>query len=284
MFALQPSLIIPSSLVIEQSLTVKLLNELKFQMHNYFINLNRELDGLMLQKFTHENEEVVSTICDERRSILAYPSKTISRFSINSKYLDTIMNMNEDVSSDHLNTVSIAEDVKKFLKENKIKEQYFYQKVLRTSYLTFKNLVDLPQQWQKLNLSFKLYYKRAFIFLNDSNEKKAIISRSQACNSNAAIDNFIHYDISQVEIKNGIPKIIQNVIQKLKENGLNRKILCDAVLGIPLNTLSFFCKKAKNWNDQSDYAKETVMRMQCWLYDQMGVKKLSDWKRNYYTS
>ena len=250
-------------------------------MQNLFINLNKELDLLMIQKSSDFQEISINLQQTSSKS----HTNHVSRFSINRKYLDSVMTMNEDASKfSHLDPVSIAIEVNRFLNENKIKEQFFYQKILRTSYWTFKNLIDLPQQWIKLNLSFKLYYKRAYIFLNDPNEKKSVINRNQNFNSSTTIDNFIHYDISQVEIKNGIAKTIQNVIQKLKENGLNRKILCDAVLGIPLNTLSFFCKKAKNWTDQSDYAKETLMRMQCWLYDPMGVKKLSEWKKSFYTS
>jgi hypothetical protein len=264
-------------------MTVKILNELRFQMHNLFINLNKELDSLMIYKLLNENILSV-TYSHQRLSKSAQANKPFSKFSIDKKYHENAISMDNTSKFSHLDPVSIAIEVKNFLKENKIKEQFFYQKILRTSYLTFKNLVDLPQPWTKLNLSFKLYYKRAYIFLNDPNEKRSVLNRNQSFNSIATNDNFIHYDISQIEIKNLIAKTIQNVIQKLKENGLNRKILCDAVLGIPLNTLSFFCKKAKNWSDQSDYAKETVMRMQCWLYDPLGVKKLSEWKKSYYTS
>ena len=96
--------------------------------------------------------------------------------------------------------------------------------------------------------------------------------------------NFIHYDISQIETNDCVGDLIDNVVKKLNEFNLNRKVLCDAVLGIPLNTLSFFCTRTKDWNNQSDYAKEAILRMLAWFVDPNGVQKLSEWKKKYYTS
>jgi hypothetical protein len=204
-----------------------------------------------------------------------------------------ICSSNNYINLDNLNTFSISKSIKIYLQQNQINETLFYQKILRTSFLSYKNLVDFPQEWSTLNSSFKLYFKRAYIFLNDTIEQKSLLSQEQSNNSNTIEPdetderyNFILYDISQILIKDGYEamNIIESVIKKLNENGLNRKILCDAVLGIPLNTLSFFCTRAQKWNEQSDYAKESVMRMCAWLHDVNGVKYLLDWKRKYYTS
>ena len=197
-------------------------------------------------------------------------------------------------NTDNLDSVLIASSIIKFLNENKIEETHFYQKVLRTSYLSFKNIVECPQEWHTLNDSFKLYFKRAHMFLNNSIEKKKMIAQAQKSMdiNNESLENknkksnLIFYDISQITIDDGnhAIRIIELVIKKLNVNGLNRKILCDAVLGIPLNTFSFFCKRANKWSNQSDYAKESVMRMFAWFNDPHGIQKLQEWKKNFYTS
>ena len=64
-----------------------------------------------------------------------------------------------------LKTREIAKNLKAFISTHNIRESYFSQKILRSSFLTFKNIVDFPQDWSVLSSSFKLYYKRAFIFL-----------------------------------------------------------------------------------------------------------------------
>ena len=205
--------------------------------------------------------------------------------------IETDCQKHKNIVDENLNTHKVSNDLKCFLNENNIQPKHFYQKILRTSLLSFKNLVDDPHEWSTLNSTFKMYFKRAFIFLNDPIEQKSLISHSRADDSNAndiinEKSNFIFYDISQIIIDDSEDtiKIIDSVIKKLNEFGLNRKILCDAVLGIPLNTLSFFSNKAKNWNDQSDYAKESIMRMNAWLNDLNGVNKLFEWKKLFYTS
>ena len=80
--------------------------------------------------------------------------------SINS---DNSICLNLDIIE--LNTSLLAENIKKFLFENKIRESYFSQKVLRSSFLTFKNIVDSPKEWSLLSDTFKLYFKRAHLFL-----------------------------------------------------------------------------------------------------------------------
>lgn len=99
-------------------------------------------------------------------------------------------------------------------------------------------------------------------------------------------NNMIQYDISQIFVtdESYVSHTIDSVIEKLNLARLNRKILCDAVLGIPSNTFSSFCSTNKKWNDQSDYAKEAIMRMIAWFNDPNGVKKLLDWKEIFYTS
>ena len=162
----------------------------------------------------------------------------------------------------NLDPIEISASIKSFMIDNKIKERKFCEKILHTSYLTYKNLIDSPQKWSTLNSRFKLYYKRLFLFLNDKICQKTFLEQIHIPSSDYEINetNFIHYDISQIELKNRSDYIIENAIKKLNENRLNRKILCDAVLGIPPNTLSYLTSKVKNFQNQSDYAKEAIMR------------------------
>ena len=129
------------------------------------------------------------------------------------------------------------------------------------------------------------------MFMSDPNEQKGFLhtyhflKKDNENESDDDEDNFIHYDISQIEIKDKcVSEIIDNLIKRLNANNLNRKVVCDAILGIPLNTLSFFCTRTHNWNSQSDYAKEAIMRIYAWLNDIKGVERLIDWKNKFYTS
>jgi hypothetical protein len=94
------------------------------------------------------------------------------------------------------------------------------------------------------------------------------------------------YEISTLEIidDDHVSKIIDSVIERLNVTRLNRKILCDAVLGIPSNTFSSFSSKLKKLHEHSDYAKEAIMRMMAWYDDPDGVKKLLNWKETFYSS
>ena len=65
---------------------------------------------------------------------------------------------------------------------------------------------------------------------------------------------------------------------------MTRKCFCDAILGIPLNTFSFFSNRAKKSSFQTNYAKEIVLRMKSWYNDCDGVDKLLEWKTKYYSS
>ena len=188
---------------------------------------------------------------------------------------------------DNLDTLAISLEIKKFLADNNIEENNFYKKILHTSYLTYKNLVESPQLWQSLNSTFKLYYKRTYMFLNDKDEQDIFLKQVRNSNDEDTIGDghiFIHYDISQIDIKYNSTEIIEKAIKKLSENNLSRKVLCDSVLGIPLNTLSFFSNRIKNWSNQSDYAKEAIMRMYAWFTDPDGVNKLVNWKKMHYLS
>ena len=143
--------------------------------------------------------------------------------------------------------------MRKFISEHKIQESYFSQKVLRASFLTYKNVVDFPQEWSLLSESFKLYFKRANIFLNDIEDQEKLIRNAQIEGFKLKEDeksNMILYDISRMTVndENCVLNVIENVVSRLKNNSLNRKILCDAVLGIPTNTFSFFCTKNKKWS------------------------------------
>ena len=149
--------------------------------------------------------------------------------------------------------------------------------------------MNYPHEWSKLNQIFKLYYKRAFVFLNNQNDKYIFINRSN--NHTDSIDcqseqgNFIDYDISQELVNEDDSKlIIRNVVKKLRVNHLTRKCFCDAILGIPLNTFSFFSNRAKKSSFQTNYAKEIVLRMKSWYNDCDGVDKLLEWKKKYYSS
>ena len=187
-----------------------------------------------------------------------------------------------------MDTVSIAQDIKKFLRENKISAQQCSQSILKTSILTFRNLIDTPKPYSSLNKSFKLYYQRLFTFLNSYREQQILISKSKQARPDDFFDddtnNTIYYEISQVEISDIYLEVIKKVIKKVKTNRLTRKLLCDCILGIPLNTFSFFCKKLKTWNEHSDYAKDSIMRLYAWLIDPDGVTKVLEWKKKYYSS
>jgi hypothetical protein len=79
----------------------------------------------------------------------------------------SIVNIENSINFDikELNTNIVAENIKKFIFEHRIRESFFSQKILRASFLTFKNIVDFPQEWFSLNDLFKLYFKRASLFL-----------------------------------------------------------------------------------------------------------------------
>lgn len=204
--------------------------------------------------------------------------------------LPIIENSSETITCNpqELNTSLIAINLKNFLSKHRIQESYFSQKVLRASFLTFKNVVDFPQEWSSLSESFKLYFKRANIFLNDLEDQEKLIKHVQSDEFKLEDEksNMILYDISCMIVSddNCVMDVIENVVTRLKNNNLNRKILCDAVLGIPTNTFSFFCTKNKKWSEQSDYAKEAIMRMIAWYNDPFGIKKLLEWKEKFYTS
>jgi hypothetical protein len=210
--------------------------------------------------------------------------------SMLSRTADSSLIDEEFKNGNGINSISLMENVSTFLSDNKIKKFYFCQKVLHTSFLSFKNLIDFPHDWSSLNSIFKLYYKRLHMFMCDSKEQKGFLNNyhsSKKVDDDEEVenDNFIHYDISQIEIKDySVSEIIDSLVKKLNANNLNRKVLCDAILGIPLNTLSFFCTRTNNWNNQSDYAKEAIMRIYAWLNDYKGVERLIDWKNKFYTS
>ena len=202
--------------------------------------------------------------------------------------LENLVELIQIESDEQLDTFSVVKKIKEFILENDISEEHFARKILHTSLLTYHNLVYYANKWSRLNTIFKFYYKQASLLFNNPIETKKLVDQAHQ-NDTGDYDtdknkNFIFYDISQIEPTRNSEVIIERTILRLHANGLNRKILCDAVLGIPLNTLSFFCKKARNWAEQSDYAKETVMRMQCWLNDPSGVDKLMEWKKSHYTS
>jgi hypothetical protein len=186
-----------------------------------------------------------------------------------------------------METFSIALDVKKFLESNKISGQQFVQSILKTSILTLKNLIDTPKPYSSLNKSFKMYYQRLFSFLINIKEQESLILKSKKEKLKDCFkdeENTIFYDISQVDISDIYSEVIERVIDKGKINHITKKLLCDCILGIPLNTFSFFSKKFKTWNDHSDYAKDSIMRLYMWLIDPYGVEKVNEWKKNYYTS
>jgi hypothetical protein len=209
---------------------------------------------------------------------------------VNSEKIKTDVQLNVNNRQQEINTNLISTNLKKFIAENKIQESYFSQKILRASFLTFKNIVDFPQEWSLLNESFKLYFKRANIFLNDIEDQEKLIRNAYIEGFKQDGDdeksNMLLYDISRMTVNDEycVLNIIENVVSRLKNNSLNRKILCDAVLGIPTNTFSFFCTKNKKWSEQSEYAKEAIMRMIVWYNDPNGIKKLSEWKEKFYTS
>jgi hypothetical protein len=209
---------------------------------------------------------------------------------VNSVKINTDFQLNVNNRQQEINTNLISINLRKFIAENKIQESYFSQKILRASFLTFKNIVDFPQEWSLLNESFKLYIKRANIFLNDIEDQEKLIRNAHIEGFKQDDDdeksNMILYDISRMTVNDEycVLNIIENVVSRLKNNSLNRKILCDAVLGIPTNTFSFFCTKNKKWSEQSEYAKEAIMRMIVWYNDPDGIKKLSEWKEKFYTS
>ena len=126
-----------------------------------------------------------------------------------------------------------------------------------------------------------------FYFSNSGDQKKFFKSY---CNTKFEKEeeesNMLQYDISTLEITddNYVSKIIDDVIERLSVTRLNRKILCDAVLGIPSNTFSSFSSKTKKWHEHSYYAKESIMRMIVWYNDPSGVQKLLDWKETFYSS
>ena len=171
--------------------------------------------------------------------------------------------------------------------KNSIKEQHFAQKIFHTSALTIKNLINFPHSWFGLNNLYRLYYKKLLNFFSDISEQAIIIKQSKRKNYENVIektDYLITYDISQIEITDDTKSIIEKTIMALNQNNLNRKCLCDAVLSIPLNTFSLFVKNLKCWDELTDYGKETLLRIHCWLYDSKGVLKLIEWKESYYSS
>ena len=150
----------------------------------------------------------------------------------------------EDFHED-LDVFQIVQATKTFLTENKINTKKFSEKVLYTNHLVFKILIDFPHEWITLNSIFKMYYLKLFRFLNDQNKVFSFVKHSDNIldnrdNNIEYTDNMIMYDISQT-VLNYEPKILTNwVIEKLSENGLNKRILCDAVLGTPLNRFNVF--------------------------------------------
>jgi hypothetical protein len=269
------------------------LFEIKKQIFNYLVPLNSELDVIVYRKCLKYILRLFKFSNNLIYIFLSYRQKISDSCKPLKKRLKTYQECNDvktpvikiDDDYDHLNTGLIAQNLKQFLYQNQIREEYFAQKILRTSYLSLKNVIDLPKKWSTLNSVFKSYFKRAYVFLSDAKEMKIFLSQPQSTNKAANENhNFIHYDISQMKTQDYVRELIESVVKKLNEFNLNRKVLCDAVLGIPLNTLSFFCTRTNDWKNQSDYAKEAILRMQAWFIDPNGVQKLSEWKKKYYTS
>ena len=257
---------------------------LKFNQTNFLkseIIADLKKLNLKLSRQTEENFEYISFSSINSRSM---------NYSLSNNSTSKNMLIRETFTLSiikNLDPVEISTSIKSFIVDNKVEERKFCDKVLQTSYLSYKNLIDSPQKWPILNSRFKLYYKRLFLFLNDKRWQKSFLDQAHNYNDDNEMienNNFIHYDISQLELKISSRGIIESAIKKLNENKLNRKILCDAVLGIPPNTLSYLTTKINYCKNQSDYAKEAIMRMYAWLIDHEGVNKLLKWKKKYYSS
>lgn len=269
----------------------------KAETLNQLIRLNRELELINQSNFIFRNvKDIKSSIKSVNMNTTSFnnfdKTKTLVLNNkpklINNEFSNVNIENSINFDIKELNTNLVAENIKKFICEHRIRESYFSQKILRASFLTFKNIVDFPQEWFSLNDLFKLYFKRASLFLNNFDDQNKFFKSyyNTKFENEEEENNMLLYDISTLEITddNHVSKIIDDVIERLNVTRLNRKILCDAVLGIPSNTFSSFSSKLKKLHEYSDYAKEAIMRMMAWYNDPNGVKQLLEWKETFYTS
>ncbi len=164
----------------------------------------------------------LKTVIVDESILQKFKIKPMECSVINEFHLDKVDYMDYD-----LDPFQIVIDTKRFLIENKIKEEAFYQNILQTTYLSFKIFMNFPHEWPKLNQIFKSYYKRAFLFLNNQNHKSIFINKPD--NITNCVDyqseqgNFIVYDISQEFINEDDSKrIINYVVKKLRGSNLTK--------------------------------------------------------------